>query len=124
MLRILKFDTKIGYDKFYCVLKNQQHMAYQSLYFVHFSFFSNNFSNISAQHELVLESSNFIYTMKKTKCITVNKIKVLRFTFFFFFSSFPFSTSHSKVMNICKFLSKISQELLDLGFEIWYKYKV
>ena len=31
-LRILKFGTNIRYDKLYCVLKNQQHMAYQSLY--------------------------------------------------------------------------------------------
>ena len=30
--RILKFGTNIGYDKLYCVLKNQPHMAYQSLY--------------------------------------------------------------------------------------------
>ena len=30
--RILKFATNIGYDKLYCVLKNQPHMAYQSLY--------------------------------------------------------------------------------------------
>ena len=32
MLRILKFGTNIGYDKLYCVLKNQPHMAYQSFY--------------------------------------------------------------------------------------------
>ena len=30
--RILKFGTNIGYDKLNCVLKNQQHMAYWSLY--------------------------------------------------------------------------------------------
>ena len=30
--RILKFGTNIRYDKLYCVLKNQPHMAYQSLY--------------------------------------------------------------------------------------------
>ena len=88
MPTILKFDTEIWYDKLYCVLKNQQHMAYQSLYFVHFSFFPIFFSIISPQHVLVIESSNFIYTMKKTKCITVNKTKVLRFTFAFFFLFF------------------------------------
>ena len=32
MPRILKFCTNIGYDKLYCVLKNQPQMAYQSLY--------------------------------------------------------------------------------------------
>ena len=30
--RILKFGTNIKYDRLYCVLKNQPHMAYQSLY--------------------------------------------------------------------------------------------
>ena len=30
--RILKFGTIMGYDKLYCVLKNQPHMAYLSLY--------------------------------------------------------------------------------------------
>ena len=29
--RILEFGTNIGYDKLYCVLKNQAHLAYQSL---------------------------------------------------------------------------------------------
>ena len=37
--RILKFGTNIGYDKLYSVLKNQPHMAYQSLYlFIFLSF--------------------------------------------------------------------------------------
>ena len=30
--RIFKFGTNIRYDKLYCVVKNQPHMAYQSLY--------------------------------------------------------------------------------------------
>ena len=30
--RILKFGTKLGNDKLYCVTKNQPHIAYQSLY--------------------------------------------------------------------------------------------
>ena len=40
--RILKSGTNIGYDKLYCVIKNQPHMAYQSLYlsiFLSFLFF-------------------------------------------------------------------------------------
>ena len=32
LLRILKFGTKIGFDKLYCVKKNQPHIAYQSFY--------------------------------------------------------------------------------------------
>ena len=30
--RMLKFGTKLGNDKLYCVTKNQPHIAYQSLY--------------------------------------------------------------------------------------------
>ena len=30
--RILKFGTNIRYERFYCVTKNQPHIAYQSLY--------------------------------------------------------------------------------------------
>ena len=42
--RILKFGTNIEYDKLYCVIKNQPHMAYQSLYlsiFLSFHFFQS-----------------------------------------------------------------------------------
>ena len=31
-LLFLQFSTNIRYDKWYCVLRNQPHMAYQSLY--------------------------------------------------------------------------------------------
>ena len=34
----------------------------------------------------MLQSSYFVYTMRTTKCFTVNKTKVLRFVFAFFFS--------------------------------------
>ena len=44
MPRILKFGTNIGYDKLYCVLKNQPHMAYQSLYLSIFLSFQKYFS--------------------------------------------------------------------------------
>ena len=51
----------------------------------------------------------------KSKCITENKTKVPRFIFAFFsiFSFFSLSLQGNKNGN---FLSKISQELLDLGF--------
>ena len=39
MTRILKFGTNIGYDKLYCVIKNQPNRAYQFLYlFIYLSF--------------------------------------------------------------------------------------
>ena len=43
MPRILKFGTNIGYDNLYRVLKNQPHIAYQSLYLSIFFFFSKYF---------------------------------------------------------------------------------
>ena len=48
-------------------------------------------------------------------CITENKTKVLRLTFAFFFYFSLFLSITPKVMNM-EISSKISQELLDLGF--------
>ena len=48
--RILKFDTNIKYDRLYCALKNQPHMAYQSLYlsiFLSFQQFAHLISSAS-----------------------------------------------------------------------------
>ena len=52
--RILKFGTNIGYDKLYCVLKNQPHMAYQSLYLSIFLSFQKYFSSKISQELLDL----------------------------------------------------------------------
>ena len=41
---MLKFGTKLGNDKLYCVTKNQPHIAYQSLYLSIFSFSLTKFS--------------------------------------------------------------------------------
>ena len=46
--------------------------------------------------------------MRTTKCITENKTSVLRFIFAFFFYFFPFSISHSKVMNMEIFVKDFS----------------
>ena len=51
-LRILKFGTNIGYDKLYCVTKNQPHIAYQFLYSIFLSFQKTFLSQIS---KLLLE---------------------------------------------------------------------
>ena len=48
--RILKFGTNIRYDRLYCVLKNQPHMVYQSLYlsiFLSFQQFAHLISSAS-----------------------------------------------------------------------------
>ena len=52
--RILKFSTNIGYDKLYCVLKIQPHMAYQSLYLSIFLSFQKYFSSKISQQLLDL----------------------------------------------------------------------
>ena len=93
--RTLKFGKNLGNDKFYCVRKKQPHMVYHFL-FCPISFFPIIFS----------KSSNFVYTMRTTKCIAVNIPKVLRFifAFFFYFSLF----SHSNVMNMKTFVEDFS----------------
>ena len=82
--------------------------------FVYFSFVPIMFSIISARHLWALESSNFVYMTRMTKCITENKTKVPRFILPTF-SIFSFSISHSNKW-IWKFSSKFSQELQSLGF--------
>ena len=85
--RILKFGTNIRYDRLYCVLNNQPHMAYQAYQSLYLSFF------LSFQqffHLISSASSNFVYTMRTTKWITGNKTKVLRLNFVFFFYVFLF----------------------------------
>ena len=50
MPRILKFRTNIGYDKLYCVLKNQPHMLISPFicpFFFHSIFFLHHISSAS-----------------------------------------------------------------------------
>ena len=60
--RILKFCTKLWYDKLYCVLKNQPHIAYQSLYLFIFLSLKQKFMSQISQLLLKPESSDFAYT--------------------------------------------------------------
>ena len=97
MPRILKFCTNIGYDNLYCVLKNQPHMAYQSLFcpffFLSENFF-NHFSSASTSARVfkfcIHDEDNQVYYCKKHGA----EIYICLILFF------PFSISHSKVMNI------------------------
>ena len=102
--RILKFGTNIRYDRLYCVRKNQPHKAYQFLYLS--IFLSNKYAILSAQYLWVLQSSNFVYTIRTTKCINVNKTKVLRFIFAFFFSS-PEPKAHRWAYSIWRYPSSV-----------------
>ena len=60
--RILKFGTKLLYDKLYFVLKNQPHIAYLSLYFFIFLSLKQKFMSQISQLLLKPESSDFVYT--------------------------------------------------------------
>ena len=52
-VRILKFGTKLDSDELYCVTKDQPHIAYQSLYFLHF--LSLQWKFLSQTSQLLLE---------------------------------------------------------------------
>ena len=49
-------------DKLYCVLKNQPHIAYQSLYLFTFLSLKQKFMSQISQLLLKPESSDFVYT--------------------------------------------------------------
>ena len=86
-----------------------------SYHFLYLSIFLSLQSNFLLQISLLLwepESSNFLYTLRVAKYIMGRKIKMLRYIFTL---SFHFSISHSNVIHLGN-LSKISQELLRIGF--------
>ena len=96
----MKFGTKLGNDKLYCVTKNQPHIAYQSLYLsIFLSLTKFSVTDFSLLFEL--ESLNFVYNMRTTKCNTENKTKVLRFIFpsFSIFSFFNLSLQGNEYGN-------------------------
>ena len=54
-VRILKFGTRLDSDELYCVIKEQPHIAYQSLYlFIFLSLQWKNFSSKISQQLLGL----------------------------------------------------------------------
>ena len=61
--------TKVGYDNLYCVREIQPHIAYQSLYLSIFLSLQQQFLSQMPQLLLETESSEFIYTLRVTKCI-------------------------------------------------------
>ena len=95
MPRILKFGKNIGYDKLYCVLKNQPHMAYQSLYLSIFLSFQKYFSSKFSQQLLDLGFRNLVQTSGMISCIVYKRISLILLisTFIcpFFFISNTFS---------------------------------
>ena len=65
----MKFGAKFGYDKLYCVTKNQQHIAYQSLFSIFFLSLQQMFLSQISQLLLKPESSDFVCTLRVAKYI-------------------------------------------------------
>ena len=67
-VRILKFGTKLDSDELYCVRKEQEHIAYQSLYL--FIFLSLQWKFLSQISQLLSKPvfSNFVYIFSMAKC--------------------------------------------------------
>ena len=67
-VRILKFSAKLDSDELYCVIKEQPHIAYQSLYL--FIFLSLQWKFLSQISQLLLEPvfSNFVHIFRMAKC--------------------------------------------------------
>ena len=67
-VRILKFGTKLDSDELYCVIKEQPHIAYQSLYLL--IFLSLQWKFLSQISQLLLEPvfSNSVYIYRMAKC--------------------------------------------------------
>ena len=87
---ILKFGTKIRYERLYCVSKNQPHMAYQSIYLSIFHSFQQFFHLISSASMsatvfkyCIHNKDNQVYYCKQ------NQGAEIFFVFFFCFSFFP-----------------------------------
>ena len=105
--RSLKFCTNIRYYRLYCVLKNQPHMAYQSLYLSIFLSFQQFFHLISSASMsatvfkfCIQNEYNQVYYCKQ------NRGAEIYFCLLFLFSLFTFS--HSNVMNMEIFIKDSS----------------
>ena len=103
---ILKFGTNIRYDRLYCVLKNQPHMAYQFLYLSIFLSFIQFFDLISSASMsstvfkfCIHNEDNQVYYCKQ------NQDAGIYFCLLFLCSVF---LSHSNVMNMEIFVKDFS----------------
>ena len=120
-VRILKFGTKLDSDELYCVTKEQPHIAYQSLYL--FIFLSLQWKKISSDFSATtwvrilkfgtkLDSDELYCVTKKLDsdelyCVTKEQPHIAyQSLYLFIFLSLQWK----------KFSSKISQQLLGLGF--------
>ena len=122
--RILKFDTKLGNDKLYCVTKNQPHIAYQSFICPFFFLSNKNFCHtfLSFYRSLGLQT---LYTPRGWPSILCKRKSncwcwfclLFPISFFFIYQSYCNAYGH--------FPSKISQgttwpRIMKFCTKLWY----
>ena len=83
--RIMKFGTNIGYDKLYCVRKNQPSPTYQSLYLsIFLSLLLKFLSQIS---QLLFMSASVCIHLDNAQVYCVRENQMARICFWYFFST-------------------------------------
>ena len=115
--RISKFHINIGYDFLYCVRENQHPRSYHSLYLSFFSFSSRKLfiTDFSAPKRARVFKFYIHLKTVEVSCVREKHSAEVSFDFFLLFSFF--FPSLTPVYCIGKFVPKISQELLHLGFQ-------
>ena len=112
-LRILKVSTRLDSDELYCAKKEQPQIAYKSLYLFIFFLSNENFchrflsSYWSYCFQILCTPSGTQSVLCKWKWRCLFSLCLLFFIFFF---------CHPHIIHMDIFLSKISQQLLVLGF--------
>ena len=112
-VRILKFDTKLDSDELYCVTKEQPHIVYQSLYLFVFSF--STMEPMEIFFVKYFSATTWVRILKfgtkldsdELYCVTKEQPHIAyQSLYLFIFLSLQWKN----------FSSKISQQLLGLGF--------
>ena len=97
---IFKFGRKVGYDKLYCVTKNQPHIAYQFLLFVHFSSSPTKISVTDFSASIGASVLKLCIHLEGGQIYRVNENQIADVYFAFFFKFSIFAISHSYVMHM------------------------
>ena len=115
-VRILKFGKKLDSDKLYRVAKKTVTHCLSVHLFVHISFSPMKISVTDFLAPIGASVFTFCVHLQvdKVYCENENQDAYFHFAFFFQFFNFPSVTPIKYIWTF--FLSKISQQLLDLGF--------
>ena len=105
---VVKFGTNIKYDGLYCVIKNQPHMAYQSLYLSIFLSFQQFFHLISLA-SISVTAFKFCIHNKDNKVNNSKQNQGAEIYFCLLFLFFIFSISQSNVVNMEIFVKDFSR---------------